>query len=477
MTRQNKPLPRNVMNPEYILRVALYIRVSTEEQALYGLSLQAQEEALVKYAADNNMKVVKVYRDEGVSGSKPAMKRPAMAEMLEDVKAGKIDMILMTKLDRYFRNVKEYFRMQDILDKHNVEWKTTEEEYDTTSANGRMAITMFLAIAQAERERTAERVRFVLESKRKRKELAFGGKIKPFGYKVEKIDGVNRLVKDPETEPIVTDFWDHVRKYNSVRLAGMFCNEKYGISRRYKSWMDTSRNELYTGTHRGVEDYCPAYIPHDEWEYLQQAHVKIKKTQSPDRVYLFTGLLICPKCGGTLKATFKTYPNDRSKEYKSYRCNNKHLIACGYRRSVSEMKLEKYLLANIREELEHFVIEAEATGQKKKKPAAAMDIVKLTEQLRRLNVVYMAGNKSDEEYIAETNDLKKKIDQARKMEQDGRPPDLEVLQQFLKSDFEEIYESLEPEDKRRMWRSIISEIHFEEDSNKVKENGIKFRAK
>lgn len=474
MTKQQKPIPHNALNREYILRVALYIRVSTEEQALYGLSLKAQEEALVKYAEDNHMKVVKIYRDEGVSGSLPAMKRPGMAELLDDVKAGKIDMILMTKLDRYFRNVKEYFRMQDILDEHNVQWKTTQEEYDTTTANGRMAITMFLAIAQNERERTAERVRFVFEAKRRRKEVAFGGKMKPFGYKAEKIDGIMRLVKDPETEPIVNDFWDHVRKYNSVRLAGMFCNEKYGINRRYKSWTDMSRNELYTGTHRGVEEYCPAYIPHDEWEYLQQSHVKIKKTQSPDRVYLFTGLLRCPKCGMTLKASFKTYPNDRSKEYKWYRCNNKHLSTCGYHKNVAEIKTEKYLLANIRQELEKFIIEAEAKADTKKKPSATMDVVKLTEQLRRLNVVYMAGNKSDEEYIAETKDLKAKMEIARKAEQDERPPDMEVLKQFLKSDFEEIYKSLDREDQRRMWRAIISEIRFDEDGNTVKE--IIFRA-
>lgn len=471
MSKQN---PFKDMDKEYIQRVALYIRVSTEEQALYGASLAAQEEELLRYAQVNNMKVVKVYRDEGISGSKPAMKRPGMAELLEDIKADKIDMVIFTKLDRWFRNVKEYFKMQDILDQHKVEWKTTLEEYDTTSANGRMAITMFLAIAQNERERTAERVRFVLDAKRKRKELAFGGGTRPLGYKAERIDGILRLVKDPETEPIVEDFWDHVRKYNSVRLAGMFCNEKHGIARTYKSWMDLSRTELYTGTHRGVEDYCPAYITHEEWEYLQQSNIPVKKTQRPDRIYLFTGLLRCPKCGGTLKATFKTYPGDRMVEYHMYRCNNRYLSTCGYRRAVSSKKFEKWLLANVREELERFIMSVEVTGEKKKKPSATMDVVKLSEQLRRLNVIYMGGNMPDDEYIKETNALKKKIDQARQAEKDERPPDLEVLKQFLSTDFETIYQELDPMDKRRMWRSIISEVHFEEDSNKPKY--IKFRA-
>ena len=476
MTKQEKQIPYNTLSRDYVLRVALYIRVSTEEQALFGGSLIAQEEALVQYAKENNMRVVKIYRDEGVSGGKPIFKRPALSEMLEDVKAGKIDLILFTKLDRYFRNVREYFKAQEILENNKCAWKAINENYDTITANGEMAVTMFLAIAEAERKRTSERIKFVFDSKRKRKELAFGGGTRPLGYKAERIDGILRLVKDPETEPIVQDFWDHVRKYNSVRLAGMFCNEKHGIARTYKSWMDLARTELYTGTHRGVEDYCPAYITHEEWEYLSQSNIPIKKTQRPDRIYLFTGLLRCPKCGGTLKATFKTYPGDRMKEYHMYRCNNRYLNTCGYRRAVSGLKLEKFLLQNIREELSNFVMSAEVAEEKKKKPSAAMDIVKLTEQLRRLNVVYMGGNIPDDEYIAETTAIKKKIEQAREAEKEDRPPDLEVLKQFLNTDFEAIYKDLDPMDKRRMWRSIISEICFEEDSNKVRENGIVFRA-
>ena len=80
----------------------------------------------------------------------------------------------------------------------------------------------------------------------------------------------------------------------------------------------------------------------------------------------------------------------------------------------------------------------------------------------------------DDEYIEQTNSIKKKIDQARQAEKEDRPPDLEVIKQFLNTDFEEIYKDLDPMDKRRMWRSIISEIRFEEESNAVKE--IVFRA-
>ena len=115
-----------------IRRVGLYGRVSTEEQALKGFSIEAQVDAMKEYCKKNNLKIVDVYLDEGISGAKPPLKRPALKRLLEDVEAGKIDMILFTKLDRWFRSVKEYFKVQEILDDNKVEWKAIQEDYDTT---------------------------------------------------------------------------------------------------------------------------------------------------------------------------------------------------------------------------------------------------------------------------------------------------------------------------------------------------------
>lgn len=439
---------------------------------MHGYSLPAQEEALVEFADSHGHKIVKIYRDEGYSARKPAMKRKVMVELLDDIKEGKIDRVLFIKLDRWFRNVREYHKVQAILDENNVTWQAIMEDYNTSTADGRLKVNIMLSVAENEADRTAERVKFVLDSKIRRGEYCYGRF--PMGFKKENIDGIDRLVKDPSTEAIVHDFWNHVRNYNSVRLAGMYCNEKYGLQRTYRSWTDLARNELFTGEFKGIKDFCPAYIDREEWEYLMQTHVQIKKTQKPERVYLFTGLLRCPGCGGTLKGTYKTYPNDRTKEYKSYRCNNGHnWKICEYSSCISERKLEKYLLQHIRENLNGYVISAEvgATGVDQKKDHS-MEIVALTEQLRRLNVIFMAGSIDDAEYTKMSNDINAKIEKARQAEKDDRPPDLDALKQFLDMDFEEIYGTLEDMERRRLWRSVISEIHF--DGHEVKE--IKFRA-
>lgn len=447
-----------------ILRVALYPRVSTEEQAAHGYSLDLQEEALVRYANEHGYKIVGIYRDEGNSARKPVMKRKVMLQLLEDVKAGKIDRILFLKLDRWFRNVREYHIVQEVLEAHNVTWQAIMEEYDTVTANGRLRVNIMLSVAENESDRTSERIKFVFDGKRQRKEWCFpGGPDKwPYGYMPEVVDGVKRCVKNPETAPIVQDFWDYVVAYGSVRKAGMYVDEKYGITRHYRTWMCTARHEIYTGSYKGVEGYCEPYVSKEDWERIIVNHEIVKKTQRPERVYLFTGLIRCPCCGNTLKATFKTYPNDRSVEYKSYRCNNARLRTCDYRYTPPERYIEKYLLENIRTELERYATEAEVQARETRRASRVTDVVTLNEKLRRLNVIYMAGNISDEEYSSQTRQLKTAIEKAKVDMEDDSTVDVEAIREFLATDFETIYKSMSRMDQQRFWRSLIKEIKMED---------------
>lgn len=449
-----------------ILRAALYPRVSTEEQKLRGFSIEAQVENLQEYCEKNQIKIVDFYIDEGVSGGKPSFKRPAMARLLEDVEAGKIDIILFTKLDRWFRNVKEYFKVQEILDKHGVEWKAIHEDYDTTTANGRMAITIFLAIAQNEREKTAERIRVVFEHKRKNKEACFGGPTVPLGYKKEKDEnGIARLVKDPETQDMMEAFWETVTKHYNVKMAIRRMVQEFNCIRDEKAWYRIAHSELYCGIYKGVDDYCEPYVTKEDW-LLVQENTKGARAAAGDRVYLFTGMMRCPSCGHILCGTYdnKTYKGVKY-EYRHYRCRHKGTARCDFRRSLSELKMEKYLITNLDRLLADEIarVELEKT---KPKPKPKYNIPALKERLRRLNVMYMAGNKSDDEYMKESNEIKALIEKA---ELDAPPieKDIEPLQAILETDFREIYKTFKPEEKKRFWRGLIKEIVLED--NKVKE--------
>lgn len=448
-----------MMKPLRILRAGLFERVSREEQAKFGYSIRTQIDALEEYCTTNKYKIVDHYTDEGVSGGKPYTKRPEMKRLLDDVKAGKIDIVLFTRLDRWFRNVKEYFKVQEILDEHRVEWKAIWEDYDTTTANGRMSITIFLAIAQNEREKTAERIKSVFENKIKNRESFFGRASTPYGY-TEKRDenGVMRLVKDPELEPAIQEFWDMAVKYENVSKAMRHINLEYGLNRSKKLWFDVIHKEIYTGTYRGVENYCPAYVSKEDWNKLQ--YKGIKKTQC-NRVYLFTGLIRCPECGHKLSSKYNTCKrkNGDIVEYKAYRCRQHAAGLCEYNQSIYETKAEKWLLKNIEELIQNEikVVEMERLAPK---PKPKTNIPALKEQLRRLEIVYLAGNKSDAEYISEQNDLKAAIAKAEsELPYDPADRDIENLKEMLEVDVIELYNGLELEDKRRFWRSLLKQIH------------------
>jgi len=444
-----------------ILRVGLYERVSTEEQALRGFSIDAQKENLTEYCERKGMKIVDHYADEGISGAKPPLKRPALHRLLEDVQAGKIDMILFTKLDRWFRSVKEYFKVQDILERHNVEWRAIHEDYDTTTANGRMAITIFLAIAQNEREKTAERIKVVFEHKRKNKEACFGGKNPPFGYLKEKDeDGIQRLVKDPESQQMVSEFWDILVKYNNLNKAIRHIRDVYGIVKSDKQWGRISKSDFYCGMHNGIEDFCEPYVSKKDWLQVQEsAESRIRDTKAK-RVYMFTGMMRCPGCGHVLCGTYTNRERGGVQyEYRSYRCRFIR-TDCSYKYTLSELKMEKQLLAKLPEFITKEIADVELE-RRKPKPKPKYNITALKERLRRLNVAYMAGNIPDDEYLRDDAEIKALIALA---ENEAPPPekDIEPIRKLLNTDVKDIYSTLDAEEKRRFWRSIIKEIRLDE---------------
>jgi hypothetical protein len=166
----------------------------------------------------------------------------------------------------------------------------------------------------------------------------------------------------------------------------------------------------------------------------------------------------------------KSEKSQRSrKEYYYYRCPSGISKHCT-QKYIPERKIEEYVLENIKTELEKFILSHEVA--KPKTPKKKSDATKLKEQLRRVNVSYQAGNMEDDEYLAKTKELKAMIEKATKEESSDTPANLDALKEFLDSGFEKIYDSLDREEKRRLWRSVIEELEF--DGTSI--TGIKFKS-
>jgi len=330
------------------------------------------------------------------------------------------------------------------------------EDYSTLTADARFKLNIMLSVAENEADRTSERIKFVIEGKIARKEAIFSKQKAPYGYTVEKIDGVKRVVFDPEKEPIVRDFFSLLRTY-SIRLAGSMTNEKYGLTRAYSKWYAMVKSEIYSGWYHGVEGYCPAYITREEYERNSKPDESMVRKTQENRVYIFSGLIFCPHCGRRLTGKYVT--GATKEEYLYYRCHNAVTRACSNKVSLSELRIEEQLIERLRGDLEGLVISADVkAAPQKKKPS---QVGKLNEQLRRLNVAYFAGNMPDDEYKKAADELKKRIEKATIEDQkDGKPADLAAIKDLLNTDFESIYTTLTATEKQMFWRAIIERMSF-----------------
>lgn len=410
------------------MRVFIYERVSSEEQAKHGYSLDAQREALTDFCRRNNHVILGEYRDEGISGRKPYTKRPAMLQLLRDVETIKPDIILFTKLDRWFRNIKEYYKVQDILDRYKVDWKAINEEYDTGTASGRLYVNIKLSIAQDEADRTSERIKDI-QAQQVAQGKVLGGSV-PMGYAIKD----KRVVFGDDIQ-ITKDAIEHYLLHQSAHATTRFLNDKYGLSITHTHLIRLLKNPLLKGEYRANTAYCEPLISPEEWDKLQATIKGNIKHASRKRTYLFSGLLKCPVCGRRLGGCC-----DGSRKY--YRCPQHLYGTCGMKHIVNERKVEEWLLENIEEDFK-----VNVTMKPKVKTESPQ---KYRDRLSRLNDMYLMGNISQKEYKDKSAELQKKIAELSKK------PSLKT-QNFV-SNWKALYYELDDEHRRLFWRSLVSEV-------------------
>ena len=166
-----------------------YIRVSTEDQAREGVSLDNQESKIKSYASLNDLDLIETIRDEGVSGK--SLNREGMTRLLDMVDAGKVGAVIVYKLDRLSRKTIDTLNLIETFETKGIAFHSISEKIDTKSATGKFFLTIISAIAQMERDVISERTIDALNYKKSKKEWM--GRI-PYGFKIED----NFLVEDPE---------------------------------------------------------------------------------------------------------------------------------------------------------------------------------------------------------------------------------------------------------------------------------------
>lgn len=171
-----------------MIRIAIYVRVSTQEQAKEGYSIGEQTDRLQKYSEANGWKVVNIYTDAGFSGSN--QNRPALQDLIVDVKAGRIDKVLVYKLDRLSRSQKDTLELiEDVFLKNNCDFESMTERFDTSTSFGKAMIGILAVFAQLERQQIKERMSMGLDARIKEGKWR-GGAMVPFGYNYDPEQGI-----------------------------------------------------------------------------------------------------------------------------------------------------------------------------------------------------------------------------------------------------------------------------------------------
>jgi len=197
---------------------AIYIRVSTEEQAKQGISLSAQEEALKNYAKALGYDILEIYRDEGKSG-KDIKGRKAMTQLLEDAQLRKFQAIFIYKLDRFSRSLKDLIETIEKLKDWGIDFVSLQDKIETTSASGKLMFHIISAFAEFERNVTSERTKFTMDKKARDGNLVSRA---AFGYKLEN----KQLIPAENTYVVQKIFQDFLNQ--TIRLTQL--SKKYGVS-------------------------------------------------------------------------------------------------------------------------------------------------------------------------------------------------------------------------------------------------------
>jgi len=211
-------------------RIVGYVRVSTEEQAQNGVSLEDQCGRIVAYAKAHGHALVTIERDEGLSGATPPADRPGLSRALAMVRSGQADALAFTDLTRLSRSTRDVLDLADDASTAGWDLVSLKENIDTTSAAGRMFLSMLAVFSQFEREQTAERVRAALAHKRSRNERT--GQV-PYGSTLG-ADG-RTLLEDPKEQQVLKRIRSLRRNGKSLRAVTAYLNE-HGFRCRGKRW-------------------------------------------------------------------------------------------------------------------------------------------------------------------------------------------------------------------------------------------------
>ncbi len=298
------------------MNVAIFIRVSTLDQANNTDSVETHIERGKLYAKARQWNVIKIYNLAGVSG-KSTINHKQTHQMFDDIRCGKIEGVIISSLSRLARNTSELLEYSKFFEEHNASLISINESLDTSTSGGKFFYTLLSALSTYEREITNERQ--IASLNYRRKQGKFTGGMVSYGYKIEDAE----VVINEEEAPVRRLIYDIFLEHRRMSTTAKELNKRGYVTRKGKTWTDTTIRRLLKNTdakgmrkcnYRGQlsKDNPSGLKPHSEWQYLpcpaliseekwdevnaiirDQEKGSVFKQPLNLRVHLFTGYLKC----------------------------------------------------------------------------------------------------------------------------------------------------------------------------------------
>ena len=438
---------------------ALYVRVSTDAQFEEGYSAEAQSEMLVAYCVSRRIDKYELYVDGGWSGS--SLERPEMKRLISDVREGKINTVVVYKLDRLSRSQKDtLYLIEDVFNPYGADFVSLNENMDTSTPIGRAMLGIMSAFAQLERETIRERTRMGMKERVKRGLWPGGGKI-PFGYDYDSESGL--LVPNGDADTVRLMYELYLKGWSMMRIARTL-GLKYEklvqqiLKRKTNIGIIPYNGEEYRGLHKPIVSEDVYYEAMDLMKERERGEVSGTGTS-----HLLAGLVVCGVCGAKMR-----YQKWGKRGYKLY-CYSQdkgkpHLAPngpCENTKTWAE-EIEEIVISD----LFRFAVEDKA-GNKPEDTASELYIKQLEKQTenltRKIKALYELYAESEDRLLLETiNEKKSELEEANeKLKNEVRRG---AISKKVKKDRERLkniesaWKYLDFDSKRRIIQSCVEKI-------------------
>ena len=472
-------------------KVAIYVRVSTTNQAEEGYSIDGQLDSLTKYCEAMGWSVYQKYIDAGFSGGK--LERPDILKLIKDAKRGVFDTVLVYKLDRLSRNVQDtLYLVKEVFNKNEVHFVSLQENLDTSSAMGNLFLTLLSAIAEFEREQIKERMQLGKIGRAKSGKSMMWAKV-AYGYTYHV--GTGKMTVNQSEAIVVREVFTSYLNGRSITKLRDDLNQKYPKTPAwsYRTIRQMLDNPVYCGCNKYKGVIYPgnheAIISEDVYNQVQdeikirqiKAYAQNKNPRPFQSKYMLSGIGQCGYCKAPLKSLLRNKKKDGTRTIR-YECHQRHPRTT---RGVTTYNDNKKCNSGIysKDDLEAYVLESisklqtdsdyidelfDNEPEKLDREAINKEIEILSNKTSKLNDLYINNLITLDELKKQSNTFNAKIEILKdELANDPAIKHQENKQKMLETlDTKDVFE-MDYEEQKMLVRALIDKVQVTSDSIKI----------